>query len=78
MSERKTLFTVTIKSGWGYWDVTQYPRGGCFRRLDADRSLRVDTECLGEVYGTLADNRRICIDKRALDMASLINGAVYQ
>ena len=21
-----------IKAGWGYWDTTLYPLGGCFRR----------------------------------------------
>jgi hypothetical protein len=27
MNEQKIL-----KIGWGYWDVTRYPYGGCFRR----------------------------------------------
>lgn len=26
---RKTLFTILVGEGWGYWDVTNYPRGGC-------------------------------------------------
>jgi hypothetical protein len=27
---------VTLKKGCGYWDVTNYPRGGCFRRASED------------------------------------------
>lgn len=23
---------VTLGKGCGYWDITKYPRGGCFRR----------------------------------------------
>ena len=21
-----------LKKGWGYWDITHYPYGGCFKR----------------------------------------------
>ena len=24
--------SLIIKAGWGYWDTTAYPIGGCFRR----------------------------------------------
>ena len=27
---------ATILSGWGYWDITHYPHGGCFRRAYKD------------------------------------------
>ena len=56
-----TMRTVTIHKGWGYWDLTNYPRGGCFRRLTEDTTLTIDTEHKGEFYGKLPDGRRICI-----------------
>jgi integrase len=39
----------TLRAGWGYWDLSQYPRGGCFRRLTEDTSLAVDTFHAGEL-----------------------------
>ena len=33
--------THTLKKGWGYWDVTHYPFGGCFRRAMADTPCEV-------------------------------------
>lgn len=30
---------ATIKQGCGYWDVTVYPMGGCFRRAQAPVEL---------------------------------------
>ena len=27
---------LRIKPGYGYWDITNYPIGGCFRRADRD------------------------------------------
>jgi hypothetical protein len=32
---------VTLKKGCGYWDVTKYPHGGCFRRAAEDMRGRV-------------------------------------
>lgn len=40
---------ATILAGWGYWDVTHYPHGGCFRRaykaipclVPADKATRL-------------------------------------
>ena len=61
-AERK----VTLTEGWGYWDVTSYPRGGCFRRLTEDTELTVTAEVKGELWGTLPDGRRICITNRAV------------
>jgi hypothetical protein len=57
--------TVKLKAGWGYWDVSQYPRGGCFRRLTEDTELTIDTEHRSELYGKLPDGRRVCITGRA-------------
>jgi hypothetical protein len=59
----------TIRKGWGYWDLSQYPRGGCIRRLTEDTALAVDTSHAGELYGRLPDGRRICITERAANAA---------
>ena len=32
---------VKLKKGWGYWDVTSFPHGGCFRRASEDRTGKV-------------------------------------
>lgn len=32
---------VTLKKGWGYWDVTSFPYGGCFRRASENMTGRV-------------------------------------
>jgi hypothetical protein len=31
----------TMLAGWGYWDVTGYPYGGNFKRLEADTEVCV-------------------------------------
>ena len=33
--------TVTIRSGYGYWDLTYYPWGGSFKRADGDTTATV-------------------------------------
>jgi len=33
--------TAILKSGWGYYDVTDYPFGGCFRRASQDTCVEV-------------------------------------
>ena len=32
---------AVLLSGWGYWDTTHYPYGGCFRRAAADETVTV-------------------------------------
>jgi hypothetical protein len=32
---------ATLLQGWGYWDTTNYPYGGCFRRVEADTPVTV-------------------------------------
>ena len=32
---------VTLKKGWGYWDVTSFPYGGSFRRAIEEMTGRV-------------------------------------
>jgi len=43
---------LAIKKGWGYWDVSFYPRGGCFRRA-------TENLCVAEVLGTWEDEKRV-------------------
>ena len=32
---------VTLGKGCGYWDITRYPRGGCFRRAGESLTAQV-------------------------------------
>ena len=32
---------ATLLKGWGYWDTTDYPYGGCFRRTTKDTPVIV-------------------------------------
>jgi len=41
---------ATLKAGYGYWDVTVYPYGGCFKRAAADTQVTVIDEPGGK-YG---------------------------
>jgi hypothetical protein len=41
---------ATIKQGCGYWDVTLYPMGGCFRRAQAPIEL-TDVEIVDRYKG---------------------------
>jgi len=33
--------TVTLKKGYGYWETTYYPYGGCFRRAAEDMEVEL-------------------------------------
>jgi hypothetical protein len=33
--------SAIILAGWGYWDITHYPYGGCFRRTYQATPCRV-------------------------------------
>jgi len=35
------LIVGIIKKGYGYWDTTHYPYGGCFHRAKEDTSIQV-------------------------------------
>lgn len=39
-----TTETVTFKGGYGYWDVTDYGYGGCFRRAANDFEVELTNE----------------------------------
>lgn len=30
-----------LRAGWGYWDVTEYTYGGCFRRPKVDLPVTI-------------------------------------
>lgn len=45
---------ATLLKGWGYWDVTQYPYGGCFRRPNEDTPVTII-----EGQGKYADEKRV-------------------
>jgi hypothetical protein len=62
-------------SGWGYWDVTSYPYGGCFRRLAANTAVVVTGEAVmksGREYSvTFADGRKGWIAVRAVSIQAV-------
>jgi len=41
---------MILKAGYGYWDVTSFPYGGCFRRAAQNTPVEV-TEDMGIKYG---------------------------
>ena len=62
---------VTIAAGAGYWDITSYPYGGCFRRASVDVAghveriySRFNTGTPREVVVRLADGHRACVQAR--------------
>jgi hypothetical protein len=58
---------TVIKKGWGYWDVTHYPRGGCFRRASTNMPVEITGEAArGETPVITADGTRIVVTTRAL------------
>ncbi len=65
---------VTIKAGFGYWDVTRYPKGGDFRRAGAPIDLfnveviaRYNDNSVREIVATTADKRRVCVGVECID-----------
>src|ERR1700676_4489447 len=67
--EEKTQLGLLL-SGWGYWDVTSYSRGGCFRRASADMPVTIHGDKIkGEYWGTFQnDGRRFCADARSIQI----------
>jgi hypothetical protein len=68
--------THVIKQGYGYWDITNYPIGGCFRRATTDLEVALVSDPVRTSHGYLAvfetaDNRRIAAQEqcfRTLDL----------
>ncbi len=69
----RITYTHFIKAGYGYWDTTNHPIGGCFRRVSKEGDLPVevvDNMPSKTGHGYLcrfktADNREVWADERA-------------
>jgi hypothetical protein len=66
---------ATIKPGCGYWDVTVYPMGGCFRRAQAPIELE-QVEIVDRYKGGapktlrgMAGKVRIAVDARVCELS---------
>lgn len=57
---------ATLLEGWGYWDVTNYPYGGCFRRAAEDTPVTVIEKHPKGLKIQFADGRKGVADVRAL------------
>ena len=59
-----------LASGWGYWDITNYPYKGCFRRASNDVLVTVigPGVMADEFKVRFPDNRIAIITKRALTL----------
>lgn len=63
---------LVIKDGYGYWDVTRYPRGGDFRRAVGNVEVK---EYLGEYNHfearvLLADGSKAVVKKEYLEQVN--------
>lgn len=66
-------YNASILPGYGYWDTTYYPRGGCFRRSPRDTGIRcvvtgkAGHEVTVQFSGT-DGKRSACVDPRGLQI----------
>lgn len=65
---------VTIRGGYGFWDVTRYPRGGKFCRDGEGGTLsnvsvvsRYETGEVKEFRGNLPDGRIVQVNSECCD-----------
>lgn len=62
---------MKLKKGCGYWDVTNYPYGGYFRRTKGGEECEIITDGpvqhADEVRIKFADNREAVIKSAAID-----------
>lgn len=58
---------AVVRQGWGYWDVTSYPYGGCFKRASSAFIVTVTGpgQHPNEVSATVA-GRKLVISTEAL------------
>lgn len=70
MKKGINMTTATLLKGWGYWDTTHYPYGGCFKRSTEDTQVEVrDGSCKpGETCVRFSDGRTAVADNRALKL----------
>lgn len=63
---------VTLKKGWGYWDTTNYPYGGCFKRAAQDETVEIVARNVIRCEHRIkfADGRIGVVDARALECAA--------
>lgn len=70
---------ATLLQGWGYWDTTNYPYGGCFRRCVADTTVSVGKPAgkypTRERQIIFADGRVGVAELRSLRMAEVETNA---
>lgn len=66
---------MSIRPGAGYWDVTQYPKGGDFRRAKVALLLGGATVTAfftdgspREFVGIAPDGRRVCVSADVCDL----------
>jgi hypothetical protein len=69
---------ATLLQGWGYWDTTHYPYGGCFRRAEADTTVTVGKPAgkfpAREREITFSDGRVGVAELRALKVSEVTRG----
>ena len=70
------MYNATIKKGWGYWDTTYYPKGGCFRRAAEDIRCVVAGKSGNDicVEFNLGQKVRACVDPRGIVLDSAEEG----
>ena len=60
---------IGFKRGWGYWDVTNYPYGGDFKRFDGSEvgtRIKGQVKLPREIRVLLSDNRTIVVKDEAV------------
>jgi hypothetical protein len=67
-----------LKKGFGYWDVTKYPVGGCFKRAIEDMPLEqvgvpntYNNGMPREYSGTYKNNQRIVCKAEATEVLTV-------
>lgn len=59
-------YNATMLKGWGYWDTTHYPRGGCFKRSTEDVRCTITGKAGHEITVVFGDGRKACCDPRGI------------
>jgi hypothetical protein len=59
------MSTATGRQGFGFWDTTYYPTGGCFRRFGQDETV-TDIEKLDRPFQGATHSGRMVRDGKAM------------